>query len=158
MSYWDTVIALFWINLDISLHTSQPHHQDNLTLRSVGSGSVSCAPPPPPHSQPAGVKTADVWLCLCVSMSVCMSVLDNEWKLLRPSTAGRRLRVSDVTGVLSAPLPFVNTQEGVFFTWTSVCCGGGAAAAVYGFLFFFHCLYCGHNHELFVSLMTTGLS
>lgn len=44
------------------------------------------------HNQ-QGLKTADVWLnCVRVSLCVRMSVSDNEWKLLRPSTAGRRLR------------------------------------------------------------------
>lgn len=52
--------------------------------------------------------------------------------------------------VLSAPQPFVNTQD-VFFTCICVCdCGCG----VCGWLSVFNCLYCGHKQ--FVSLMMTG--
>lgn len=80
-----------------------------------------------------------------------MSVVDNEWKLFRPSTAGRRLRVSNDTQVLSAPLPFVNTQEDVFSPGSECDCGCGVFVCV-GICFSFTVF----NHKQFMSLMATG--
>lgn len=70
--FWWSFVTL--VNLDTNVcFRAQFHHLAVLT-------------------HPGGVKAAVV---LC--MRVCVS--DNEWKLLRPSTAGRRWRVSDVVGV-----------------------------------------------------------
>lgn len=69
-----------------------------------------------------------------------MSVLDNEWKLPRPSTAGRRLRVSDVTRVLSVPHCLLLIPRRPFFFYLDLCvcvCGcGGVCICADGFLFF----------------------
>lgn len=85
-----------------------------------------CSPLNHAHTHHQGLKQ-QMLACECVSL------LDNEWELLRPSTAGRRLRVSDVTRVLSAPQPFVNSQDGFFFSLTFVC------------MVVVHFLYCGHK-------------
>lgn len=71
-------------------------------------------------------------------MCVCLCV-DNEGKLPRPSTPGKQIRVSNVTRVLSDPLPIVNTQEDMCsppFVCEGVCSGGVSGVGQWeGFLF-----------------------
>lgn len=75
---------------------------------------------------------------VCVYKCVCMCVSDNEWKLPRPSTAGRRLRLSDVT---VSPHCLLLIHQRTFFhldlcvwlwLWWCVCISGW-----FSVLFFF---------------------
>lgn len=83
-----------------------------------------------------------------------MCVSDNEWKLPRPSTAGRRLRLSDVTVsphclLLIHQRTFFHLDQCVWlWLWWCVCISGWFSVLFFSFVGF----YFGHNHERLVPL------